>query len=371
MSGNSRQTNLFEFAFSKNGGNRTHKPQDAPQQPSQQASTQSTSSSFPTPSSSSTTTPQSSQSQSRSDGGGGDRSNPSLASVSAETRTVLPRILPNLPHLNASKSESLHMDYLPPLKASACPAHTPRAKIKIVNADTLNAAIDLAAQRPDGGRVAVLNMASDIHPGGGWLKGAVAQEEAICYRSSLYLSLHKRYYPFKRRGGVYTPDVVVIRSDMASGHRLLVPGIAYADLPVVSVLSIAAIRRPEVRRRKVVTTAGTEEVYEFARTGDRALTMEKMRLCLRMAASRDHSLLVLGALGCGAFRNPPEEVARCWLEVLDEAEFGAGGGGRFGSRFTIARMRATLKYLMSCWAVSWSKRCDAGITNVSVLICSK
>ncbi|KZL71783.1 mitochondrial chaperone bcs1 [Colletotrichum incanum] len=325
MSGKPRQTNLFEFAFSRSGGNRTPNSQDAPpQQRSQQApTTQSTSSSSPAPSSSLTTTPQSSQSQSRG-GGGGDRWNPGLASVSAETRAVLPQILPNLPHLDASKSESLHMDYLPPLKSSACPAHTPRPKIKIVNADTLNAAIDLAAQRPDGGRVAVLNMASDIHPGGGWLKGAVAQEEAMCYRSSLYLSLHKRYYPFKRRGGVYTPDVVVIRSDMASGHRLLVPGVAYADLPVVSVLSVAAIRRPEVRRRQVMTAAGTEEVWEFARAGDRALTLEKMRLCLRMAASRGHSLLVLGALGCGAFRNPPEEVARCWLEVLDEAEFGGG-----------------------------------------------
>ncbi|GKT63351.1 mitochondrial chaperone BCS1 [Colletotrichum tofieldiae] len=322
MSGKPRQTNLFEFAFSRSGGNRTPTSQDAPRQRSQQPSTtQLTPSSSPAPSfASTTTTPQSSQSQSR----GGDRSNPSLASVSAETRTVLPQILANLPRLDASKSESLHMDYLPPLKSSACPAYTPRAKIKIVNADTLNAAIDLAAQRPDGGRVAVLNMASDIHPGGGWLKGAVAQEEAMCYRSSLYLSLHKRYYPFKRRGGVYTPDVVVVRGDMASGHRMLVPGVAYADLPVVSVLSVAAIRRPEVRRRQVVTTAGTEEVWEFASAGDRTLTMEKMRLCLRMAASRGHSLLVLGALGCGAFRNPPEAVARCWLEVLDEAEFGGG-----------------------------------------------
>ncbi|KAK1956066.1 hypothetical protein LY78DRAFT_686390 [Colletotrichum sublineola] len=322
MSDKSRQTSLFEFAFSKRGGNQTPKSQDTSQHQSQGTS-QSSSSSSPAPSSAPATTQLSSQSQSRH--GGSDRSNPSLASVSAETRAVLPQILPHLPHLDATMSESLHMDYLPPLKSSACPAHRPRARIRIVNADTLNAAIDLAALRPDGGRVAVLNMASDIHPGGGWLKGAVAQEEAMCYRSSLYLSLHPRYYPFKRRGGVYTPDVVVIRGDMAGGHRLLVPGVAYADLPVVSVLSVAAIRRPNIRKRQVVTAAGTRgDAYVFARAGDRALTKEKMRLCLRMAASRGHSLLVLGALGCGAFRNPPEEIAACWLEVLDEAEFGGG-----------------------------------------------
>lgn len=314
----SRQTTLFDFAFSGGGGggNRQRKPpqdQDAPRQRDQQPSASPPASSGPS-SSSPAPTPRSSRNR------GGDRSNPSLASVSAETRAVLPSILADLPHLNASKSESLHLDHLPPLRAAACPRHAPRAKIRIVNADTLNAAIDLAARRPDGGRVAVLNMASDIHPGGGWLKGAVAQEEALCYRSSLHLGLHKRHYPLKRRGGLYTPDVVVVRGDMAGGHRLLAPAVAHADLPVVSVLSVAAIRRPELRRRQV----GADDAYEFARPADRALTADKMRLCLRMAASRGHSLLVLGALGCGAFRNPPEAVVRCWLEVLGEAEFAGG-----------------------------------------------
>ncbi|TQN65525.1 hypothetical protein CSHISOI_09959 [Colletotrichum shisoi] len=331
MSASPRQTSLFEFAFSRSGGSRS---QDAPrqkdQQQPQQASTQSPNPSSPARSSSSaattntttTTTTRSTQPQSRR---GGDRSNPSLASVSAETRAVLPKILAHLPYLNASSSEALHIDHLPPLRSSSCPSHAPRATIRIVNADSLNAAVDLAALRPNAGRVAVLNMASDIRPGGGWLKGAVAQEEALCYRSSLHLSLHDRYYPLRRRGGLYSPDVLVIRADMASGHALLVPPMPPVDLPVVSVLSVAAIRRPELRKRQVAAAVGTgSEKWEFARPADRALTKDKMRLCLRMAASRGHGLLVLGALGCGAFHNPPGEVAQCWREVLDEAEFSGG-----------------------------------------------
>lgn len=43
-----------------------------------------------------------------------------------------------------------------------------------------------------------------------------------------------------------------------------------------------------------------------------------------MAARRGHRSLVLGAMGCGAFKNPPEEVAICWLEVLRENEFKGG-----------------------------------------------
>ncbi|EQB57076.1 hypothetical protein CGLO_02842 [Colletotrichum gloeosporioides Cg-14] len=333
----SRQTSLFDY-LSGGGGGRPRKQNQRPQQsagPSQSSSYFSSNGDSGSSSQSSSRgshsyrgsrgsrSPRGSRGSSSSRGSrggqGGDRSNDALALVSEETRNVLPGILLNLPHLDATASESLHLSELPPLKSHTCPGH-PRAKIKIVNEDTFNAAIDLAAERPDGGRVAVLNMASDIHAGGGWLKGAVAQEEAMCYRSSLYLSLHKRYYPFRRRMGLYSPHVVVIRGDMAGGHRLLVPGTAHTDLPVVSVLSIAAIRRPEVRKVRV----GSDEEYEFAKANDRVLTMDKMRLCLRMAAARGHSLLVLGALGCGAFRNPPEEIARCWLEVLGEAEFAGG-----------------------------------------------
>jgi len=253
-----------------------------------------------------------------------------LAATAKETRTVLPDILKHLPDIQAAKSEALFLDTLPPLKASDCPKRTPtgKATIRIVNDDSFNAAIELAASKassPDSGRVAVLNMASHANPGGGWLKGARAQEEALCYRSSLALSLHRRYYPFKQRMGLYTPDVVVIRSDMPSGHKLLLPDVKPEDLPVVSVLSVAALRQPETKRVRGNTPAGA--VYErlvYADPRARVLTKDKMRLCLRMAAQRGHGLLVLGALGCGAFKNPKEEVAKCWLEVLQETEFQGG-----------------------------------------------
>jgi hypothetical protein len=252
------------------------------------------------------------------------------AATARETRTVLPDILKELPDLVPSKSEALFLETLPALKASECPKHE-KVAVKIVNQDTFNAAIDLAKEAgssgTDAGRVVVLNMASNINPGGGWLKGSTAQEEALCYRSSLSLSLHKRYYPFQARQGIYSPDVVVIRSDMASGHKLLVPETQHADLPVVSVLSIAGLRRPDVANAPAnpdSSSSGTRPGKVFANDGDREMTKDKMRLALRIAASKGHGLLVLGAIGCGAFRNPPEEVANCWLEVLREPEFSGG-----------------------------------------------
>ena len=49
-----------------------------------------------------------------------------------------------------------------------------------------------------------------------------------------------------------------------------------------------------------------------------------MRMALRIAAFNHHELLVLGALGCGAFGGPPDDVAACWAEVLDHPEFEGG-----------------------------------------------
>lgn len=250
----------------------------------------------------------------------------------------MPFILKDLPNIKADESEMLSLDNLPPLKKEDCPKHK-KAIIKVINEDTFNAAIMLkdtacsshslasstsstnAQNIPLSSRPAVLNLASDTQPGGGWQTGAMAQEEALCYRSSLSMSLHKHYYPWDALQGLYTRDVLVIRSSTADGHALLGPAVAAADLPVVSVLSIAAVRRPKLAD---APSPGGKPRKVFADGDDRVLTKKKMRLALRMAASKRHDCLVLGALGCGAFRNPAEEIADAWREVLGEAEFAGG-----------------------------------------------
>jgi uncharacterized protein (TIGR02452 family) len=162
--------------------------------------------------------------------------------------------------------------------------------------------------------VAVLNLASERHAGGGWQNGALAQEEALCYRSSLYLSLHKSYYPLPSLSAIYSPSVLIIRDAMARGHSLLTPGEQPADLPVTSVISVAALRHPKL----------TADGKNFENEGQRAETKRKIRLTLRLAAHKGHTKLVLGALGCGVFNNPPTEVAECFLEVFHENEFQGG-----------------------------------------------
>ncbi|ROW01613.1 hypothetical protein VSDG_02035 [Cytospora chrysosperma] len=252
-----------------------------------------------------------------------------LADVASETKSVLPFILKDLPDIQADNSELLSLGTdLPPLKKEDCPRHD-KVAVRVINEDTYDAAMSMmafddpnATGTDKATRVAVLNLASDTSPGGGWLNGAMAQEEALCYRSSLSLSLHRRYYPWGTLQGVYTRDVVIIRTSADTGHKLLAPDTPARRLPVVSVLGVAAVRRPRLSEAQVLGSGAARKV--FADREDRELTKKKMRLVLRMAVSRGHDRLVLGALGCGAFRNPVEEVASCWKEVLEEDEFCGG-----------------------------------------------
>lgn len=46
-----------------------------------------------------------------------------------------------------------------------------------------------------------------------------------------------------------------------------------------------------------------------------------MRQVLRVLAQNQVTHCVLGAMGCGAFQNPPGEVARIYKEVLREVEW--------------------------------------------------
>ena len=246
------------------------------------------------------------------------RSSTPLSHVASETKSLLPNLLLTTPQAPPS-AKLFTPENLPHLDSSACPK-LGSTSIRVVNADSIDAALDLSAQNSNGNTdakpVLILNMANAHHPGGGWLHGALAQEEVLCYRSSLSFSLKRRFYPIPSYGGIYSPTVLIIRESLAKGHDLL--DLANPDdLPVLSFVSVAAIRGPAVTK----TLAGGDE---YMRAGDREIMKEKMRVILRISAWTGHRRLVLGALGCGAFGNPRVEVARCWREVFEEKEFQGG-----------------------------------------------
>ena len=211
------------------------------------------------------------------------------------------------------QAPSWDMSARPPLKSSPATAPPKNGSAKPTsNAKTHTIPpFSLLAPSP----VLVLNLASERHAGGGWQNGAMAQEESLCYRSSLYRSLRHRFYPLSSLSVIYTPSVVIIRSATTDGHTLYRE--KALDLPVTSVLSVAALRHPDI-------TSSSDGVERFENAGQRVETKRKIRITLRVAARQGHRKLVLGALGCGVFANPPSDVAACFLEVLREPEFQGG-----------------------------------------------
>ena len=187
--------------------------------------------------------------------------------------------------------------------------------VKVLNIDCLLAAEELIRE---GYHPAVLNMASRQNPGGGVQTGAGAQEENLFRRSNLFQSLYqfapfarvyglcksKYQYPLDRNfGGIYTPDVTVFRGTEQDGYPLL-------DEPYrMSFIAVAGINRPALESPERIASELVEPIKN------------KIRTIFRIGLFHGHDSLVLGALGCGAFRNPPSHIAQLFHEVMEEQEF--------------------------------------------------
>ena len=92
-------------------------------------------------------------------------------------------------------------------------------RVQVTNETTLGASLRLVER---GLRPLALNFANGIHPGGGFLSGARAQEEVLCRSSALYQTLiddpmyeehPKRQLPDSTDRAIYSPDVPVFRMD--------------------------------------------------------------------------------------------------------------------------------------------------------------
>lgn len=179
--------------------------------------------------------------------------------------------------------------------------------------------------------ILVLNFANPVNPGGGVRRGSAAQEEDLCRKSSLLLSLEshqaQRYYKYNRSlhtdmgsdAIILTPNVEIIRD---------VNGELLDESVIVSVMSCAA----------PMITQGMEGL-----SNEQYQEIFYNRICgmLKCAAYWGYQVLVLGAFGCGAFGNDAKWVSDLFYKALKEFSYDGMSAKDFFRRIDFAVLDRT------------------------------
>lgn len=178
-------------------------------------------------------------------------------------------------------------------------------KIEIWNTTTVSAILRLSKEEEQT-KIMCLNFASAKNPGGGFMNGAEAQEESLARTSALYISQLevKPFYEIHRTmksclytdAMIYSPKVPVFRND--KGKLLREPVLC-------NFITAAAVNAGVVMRQESESVSSIETVMDKR--------MDKM---LALALANGNETLILGAWGCGVFKNDPNKIAKLFSKQL-------------------------------------------------------
>lgn len=169
-------------------------------------------------------------------------------------------------------------------------------------------------------KVAVLNFANNHHIGGAPYS-AGAQEESLCRCSTLLPCLQAMEGPFYERHRqmytnrqmdfmgnddlIYTPNVIVFKTDERTD-------------PVCPQM----MGRDEWYKVNVITCAAPQ-LMGATRLPDnyKDVIRSRIKKILDVAAMNGNEVVILGAWGCGAFKNTVEIVAKTFMELVKKYDF--------------------------------------------------
>lgn len=168
--------------------------------------------------------------------------------------------------------------------------------------------------------VAVLNFASATNPGGGVINGSFAQEECLCRCSTLYCNLTETammdqfYLPHRKEVDalhnddiIYTPGVVIFKSD------------SYNSLYQNKTVNVITCAAPNLREKPAnAYNSESSDKIEISDEDLLKLHEKRGRAILETARHFGNDNVILGAFGCGAFKNNPEIVAQAYKNILPE-----------------------------------------------------
>jgi uncharacterized protein (TIGR02452 family) len=171
--------------------------------------------------------------------------------------------------------------------------------ITIYDMDTLDCAVMLKSKYDY--NICILNMANPYKPGGGVEGGTTAQEESLFRRSNYFQTLNKNMYPIKDDELIYSPIVNVSRKSEKESFEFYDKNYNFAFIA-----SCAPI---------------DPHINDFTYQKYYRLMYNKICHILDTALLRGHDCILLGAIGCGAFNNPPDIVAKIFKDVLSNYQY--------------------------------------------------
>lgn len=185
---------------------------------------------------------------------------------------------------------------------------------RLLATDTISAAIQYHKENPEH-RIAILNFASYKNPGGGFLDDSMAQEEYLCYCTNLYKELVRfkdsYYLPHRKtlNRGMYTNTSLLSHwvSVIASA-----PGVWLApdDVFAVDILTCAAPNLTSCLRYGGLRSEDMDS-YGYSRVD----------YVMRVLSTYKYHEVILGAFGCGVFKNDPEVIATAFKQAMYHYKF--------------------------------------------------
>lgn len=206
----------------------------------------------------------------------------------------------------------------------------------VLDTDTVSALFDTSFN----GKVGVLNFASYKTPGGRYIEGSSAQEESLCHSSFLYnvLCLHKedfykRHFKTLNRSLytselLYTPDITFVDryvlQDWNEPLHVKLKSVEFKDADVLTIAAPNIMSNTRWNTGIWNTDVGkNDNSYGINPDGSlmneeqyRELLTERIKLILDVAIAKEDFNLILGAFGCGVFRNNPYIVSSIFHDLL-------------------------------------------------------
>ena len=181
-----------------------------------------------------------------------------------------------------------------------------------------------AGFRYHNGSTTILNFASFKHPGGMFLEGSAAQEEALCHDSILYNVLSDKklssYYINNRKNtnnalyfnrALFSKDILFLKEDKKKIYSIEDNSIDYSIYikQKFNVLTCAAPNYTTAKKKGVSANENSQALKS------------RVQFILSIADYFETKTLILGAWGCGVFGQSAEEVSELFYQELDSGKY--------------------------------------------------